>query len=99
VSVRIPAERQPQHRESGDHQAEPEHPAQHPGTQQGDTRQIAGLEARVFELAANQQMYPGSCQAQVDTRSMSGLKVLHWNEKKRPWTGNRAAPRRSRSPK
>jgi hypothetical protein len=45
---------------------------------------IAGLEGRVFDLAANQDVYPGSCQAQVDTRSMSGLKVLHWNEKSRP---------------
>lgn len=46
--------------------------------------QIAGLEARVYDLAGNQQVYPGSCQAEVNTRSMSGLNVLHWNEKKQP---------------
>jgi hypothetical protein len=46
--------------------------------------EIAGLEARMFDLAANQEVYPGSCQAQVNTRSMSGFKVLHWNEKSRP---------------
>lgn len=46
--------------------------------------EVAGLQARAYNLAANQQVYPGSCQVQVHTRSLSGLQVLHWNEHKQP---------------
>lgn len=45
---------------------------------------VAGLEARVYDLAANQRAYPDSCQVQVNTRSFATLTVLTWHPDARP---------------
>lgn len=38
--------------------------------------EIAGLEAREYDLGANQTAYPGSCTVEVNTRSTGGITVL-----------------------
>lgn len=37
---------------------------------------IAGLEAREYDLKANQDKYPGSCTVEVNTRSIGGVTVM-----------------------
>ncbi|ALG08262.1 hypothetical protein [Kibdelosporangium phytohabitans] len=48
-----------------------------------DVDKVAGLHAMVYDLRRNQDAYPGSCQVRVDTRSLSGVSVLHWNNAKK----------------
>jgi hypothetical protein len=45
---------------------------------------IAGLQAKAYDLAANQKVYPGSCHVITSTRAMSNYGVLLWNEQKTP---------------
>jgi hypothetical protein len=37
---------------------------------------IAGLTAREYDFVSNQDKHPGSCIVEVDTRSLSHIKVL-----------------------
>lgn len=37
---------------------------------------VAGLEAREYDLKANQAKYPGSCTVEVNTRSLGGITVM-----------------------
>ncbi|RSM82113.1 hypothetical protein DMH04_25790 [Kibdelosporangium aridum] len=45
---------------------------------------IAGLQARVYDLKRNQDAYPGSCQVEVNTRSVNKVDLLVWNQNKKP---------------
>jgi hypothetical protein len=48
-----------------------------------DVGEVAGLHAMTYDLEQNQDVYPGSCQVRVDTRSLSVLTVLYWNSAKK----------------